>query len=233
MTTNLQVPDFVPTICRVCGREFKVLARPGVVIDPRPCSECVREANAQQEFETRAGALRAAFEQMIEPKYAETDLEHATMVRNMAAINKVLAWRPYSDGKGFLLCGGSGSGKTRTAWLLIRRLMCEYAIRVVAIREVEFIEEYRKRWKDRTEAEFADNMKRCPVLFLDDVGVSSPSATYKEHLYNLVETRTANKRPIIATSNLRSSEIEERMGVKDGARIITRLRDACEMVQFV
>lgn len=76
---------------------------------------------------------------------------------------------------------------------------------------------------------FKDRMKKTDLLVIDDIAVRNVTEAFNNELFEVIDYRTANKKPMIITSNVSLSELERILG----QRIASRLKGACVAVGFV
>ena len=146
----------------------------------------------------------------------------------------MLAWR--YGGRGLLLHGETGRGKTRAAWLLLRRLH-DQGRSITAFDCVSFGHECVRRCRDSHGNDehverWADNLATVPVLFLDDFAKEKLTERVEVELFGLIERRTANCLPIILTTNFVGEALEAKLSPDRGAPLVRRLREFCEDVCF-
>lgn len=202
MTTNLKTPENLPLM---------------------PLG-CVSPTIHEDLFKKR---LISEFREICPIEYQKTNLNDARMPSRIVQ-NKVLTWEPTS--KGLMLCGKTGLGKTRLVWKLVEKLMIDDGIRVRVINDPSLSREYSKRVSEGTANDWVDRLSETPVLFIDDFGKSSPTARYKEAFYDILENRTNNGKPILITSQWDASDIVTQFGDHDGAAIVRRLMEFCNII---
>lgn len=174
--------------------------------------------------------MQARYTEICPPLYKETDLNHPGI--NYSATKQVLGWKYSAGCRGMILQGDTGRGKTRSVWMLIKRLLCEEAIPVRSITDPSFSREYSMRLANGTAGEWIEKLSRCCVLFIDDVGKASVTARYKEQLYDILETRMARQRPVIVTTQFHSPELIKHFGENDSRAIIRRITETCDVIHF-
>lgn len=147
------------------------------------------------------------------------------------------------DQPGVLLFGATGSGKTRTGYLLLRRWVesrCWHPhhpdFRVIKPREIR--DEAAKRAKNGTVDEFIDELVDNEILFVDDIGHGTFTPTYAETLLEIVERFTSERR-ILVVSTQASGPALVRQWAKDepskkatAEAIVRRLNEFCRLVRF-
>lgn len=148
-------------------------------------------------------------------------------------LTEVLAWQ-YGP-TGLLLIGGTGGGKTRAAWLLLRRLFDE-GRKIKAFDCLAFAHEIGRRFRDGEGEDgpetWIDSLAETEIVFFDDFAKNVFTDRAESEIFGLIERRTANLLPIIATSNLTGADIERKTSADRGAPLVRRLREFCEVVIF-
>lgn len=217
-----------------CRESFSVVVTellqsfPGLIPEHCPRCEQAREKKwrAEQDKE-RFARLNAEWQQLCPPEMRETDEARLPA----AQLRRVLEWRP--GPKGLLLFGETGMGKTRILWRLLERLHFE-GLPVECVRAPELsrlIEEADtySRGLERLVNRFAN----APILALDDLGKERRTGRVETTLFDIIDLRTINRRPVIATTNFIGAALAERYSDKElGAALVRRLRDFCLPVSF-
>ncbi|MBR2986570.1 MAG: ATP-binding protein [Clostridia bacterium] len=65
-----------------------------------------------------------------------------------------------------------------------------------------------------------DEVERCELLILDDLGTENPSPLHVNFLYRLINSRTVSGRPTIINTNLAPREIKERYTDRVASRLL-------------
>lgn len=74
-----------------------------------------------------------------------------------------------------------------------------------------------------------NRMMNTDLLILDDLGIRSGSEAFLNELYDIIDYRTSEMKPMIITSNLHLNELEALFG----QRIVSRLYEMCgDVIQF-
>ncbi|HPB29829.1 MAG TPA: ATP-binding protein [Candidatus Sumerlaeota bacterium] len=211
------------SVCEKCGGVLFLFTPTGI----EPC-ECQREVYFQRRL-SRAG---------IPPKYRNKSIDTFTAqdrvrktLRNDAlAYVNAFSPRP-TDGslmKGLMFMGGVGCGKTHLAigilHDIIRKGYTGYYCNVVDL-FMKMRDTYRGD-VNYDEMDIIDRAVAPDLLVLDDIGAENTSDWSLDRLYNIINRRYENNRPIIVTTNyLNQEELAEQVG----RRIVSRL---CEMCQI-
>lgn len=126
---------------------------------------------------------------------------------------------------GLVFYGHAGSGKTHLAAAITRYIIEEKQIPVKFMRIVDLLLEIRKTydenesWKAENERELFRKYSLVPLLVLDDIGSEKTTDWVRQVLYQIIDERWIEARPIIVTSNLTLEELEARLGERIASRI--------------
>lgn len=180
----------------------------------------------------------ARYETAVPPGMRETDWTHPAMLPNAEQIARVLAHQV--TGKGLILTGRTGRGKTRAMWALLRRLACEEA------RDVRYF--HAQDWFStlhgclnygRDDARgWVEAVARRQVVFIDDLGQEAIQTARSEWAMSwflrFLDIRVSERLPLYVTTNLDAQGIAER-GASSvrGDPMVRRLIEICEPVKFV
>lgn len=213
------------TACRFCGLDFYYEPIAGLPFEIKAtvcntCDEKHRSAAQQALHESRLTAWRA----LCPPIYQDTDINHPSMPI-ASKTTKVLNWQ-YGP-LGITLHGRTRKGKTRLMWLLIKRLMVEDGKRVEACTAGQFADncalvaslgsEEAIQWKRE--------MSVIDVLFIDDFGKFKLTERVEADLFEIMEQRTQNRKPLLLTTNFDGKELLSKMSPDRGAPFVARLRE--------
>lgn len=149
------------------------------------------------------------------------------LTRTQEYIDHVLA----GGRSGAYFHGNLGRGKTWLVHLLgqsyIKTRLREARFENLALLLDQIRDEFGPGAKERTFA----TVLRAGLLILDDVGAESPTRWAVERLYEIINFRLSQERPVIFTSNFGLADLEARLIVGDqlnGLRIVDRIREHCE-----
>lgn len=159
-------------------------------------------------------------------RYRETD---PRLLPAQGPYKAVAAWQ-YQE-RGLILTGPSGLGKTRAAWLLMRRLH-EEGRNILAFDGFGWTANVARAFMDVQNLErWMDGLTYVDMLFLDDVFRGKFTDAQELALWGVIERRTANKMPIIVTLNATGESLKADYGASVEP-IIRRMREFCDSVSF-
>jgi DNA replication protein DnaC len=163
------------------------------------------------------------------PAYRNTVLEQ---LPNVGRFNEVQEWKYGSTG--LLLVGPTRRGKTRAAWMLLKRLYLEEGRSIEAFRPMDLKLKVAKTWADADEADdWIWELRHTDVLFFDDLDTIKFTETVEETIYDIFEFRPTHGKPVIVTVNVTGRELAERMNANGrGAKIVERMREYCQVINF-
>lgn len=138
-------------------------------------------------------------------------------------LSQVMSWQ--NGPQGLILYGPTGSGKTRAAWLLIKRLLDE-GIFVGYFACTDFGNKLADRFRDKDGQPtwWLNNLAYLPCLFLDDIDKCVFTGRVEREFFALIEKRTAYQLPTIITTNVVGDVIARSLPAV-GAALVRRLRD--------
>jgi len=134
---------------------------------------------------------------------------------------------------GLMLYGKAGSGKTHLACAITRNIIEQKQIQVRFTRIVDLLAEIRKTFDDNeqyrteNESELIHRYTSVPLLIIDDLGAEKTTDWVRQILYQIVDERWIEQKPIIVTSNLNLEELEARFE----ERIASRVAGMCRLVE--
>ena len=167
----------------------------------------------------------------IPPRYQQAQAAHPAVrhwVRQLTASarpgpNGTLG---IAHGPSILLLGPTGTGKTHEAYGSIRSLLAE-GVRLLwqASTHADLNAMMRPRPGADGERDFQE-LRRAPLLLLDDLGATSTSSWTEENLYRLLDFRYTQILPTVLTSNLPLADLKAVLG----DRIASRLRQMSTLI---
>lgn len=222
--------------CERCGSVVAPVVLPrsrflsNSVIQPRFCSACVEREEAGEKSRERAEkAADLLAGANLPPEAAAWDMRTVTPRGDRVGLPAVKGWRPGPEG--LYLYGPAGSGKTRLAWALAKRLITEKLVSVLVVSVPELLNEIKKSWRhSRTAKDWMERGQHVQVLVLDDIGAEKPTEWARETILSLIDYRINHRRPTIFTSNYSPEELWKRLGDEKG-RVVSRIVGSCLLVE--
>ena len=126
------------------------------------------------------------------------------------------------QGKGLLLYGQCGTGKTYSACEVANALIDKgYSVLVTNFARV--LNELQATFEKQ---EYIDSINRNDLLVLDDLGIERDTSFAREQVYNIIDARYRAGLPMIITTNLTMDKIKATQDI-DNMRIYDRILERC------
>lgn len=135
------------------------------------------------------------------------------------------------NGYGFYLWGNVGAGKTHAAIVLANELMEREMVEVLFLNMPEAITRVKNTFDSEIKSEDSklfERMKEMELLVLDDVGVEKYSDWMADQMYQIIDHRWKNRKPMIITSNLSLEDL----GKTYKPQIASRIMGSCKPIRF-
>lgn len=127
------------------------------------------------------------------------------------------------DGKGLLLFGTVGTGKTYFAAAVANALI-DNGYNVLMTNFARLTNQIQGMYEGKQE--FIDSLNRYTLLILDDLGAERKSEYMQEMVFNIIDSRYRSGLPFIVTTNLTAQEIKNPQDV-GYSRIYDRILERC------
>ena len=128
---------------------------------------------------------------------------------------EIASWLNYNQGKGLILLGGIGQGKTTVCRYVIKPILEAYELGNNAVQFVD-AKDIGKVVKD------LENQLPSKAMIIDDVGTESETVYFGERhnsFFELVDYAEKNGILLIITTNLTWNELKERYGERTTDRL--------------
>jgi DNA replication protein DnaC len=144
-------------------------------------------------------------------------------------------------GKGLLMCGTTGTGKTHLAAAVVNSRLAQGNV-AVFVTVLELLADIRKTFeRPDTNSELLDLVKNIDMLVLDDLGAERITSWVSEQMFDIINARCMNKKQTVITTNYNPDKLIMRMAACDkygnvlddlpGKRIVSRLNEMCTIVE--
>lgn len=194
--------------------------------DARDAEERARE---RQKFLERCEKYRRAGfadEQLLQWTFANDDMSNPRLTKAMQ--NYVEHFADFkADGKGLLLYGAVGVGKTYAA--------CEVANALIDRGHPAFVTKF-SRLSNTLQGMFAgrqeyiDGLNRFELLVIDDLAAERDTEYMQEIVYDIIDARYRAHLPMIITTNLTGAQLKKPDSVGK-ERIYSRLLERCHPIE--
>ena len=223
--------------CRTCGETFATqqLNILGHKFHFRylcpPCDVAKTTSDQAKQANEKEAELRTAWEAICPPIYRDTDLARI----DPRCAQTALDWNA-SGSVGVGILGTTGAGKTRALYHAMQRAhrlgrSCAAISHNAFSRAVGIA--FSGDGAERAEARHRlEQLRRAQVVLIDDLGKAPSTERTDAELEDLVEERTANRRPILWTSNGSAGWLAKRLGNDRGEPFVRRLSEFSTIVSL-
>ena len=234
--------EFCP-ICEDSG--LRLIVQPDGERYARPC-ECRLQLQASRLL--KRAAIPKRYEHCtldtFEPGYGQADQSLAKAFNT--ARRFVYEYPVTTEGRGLLLTGSVGVGKTHLAVGIIQALICEKGVRALFCDYRELLKRIQESYNPlvaTTELQILAPVFEAEVLILDELGAQKPTDWVWDTVALVLNTRYNDKRTTLITTNYPNAPAamarnadkairEETLGDRIGERMRSRLAEMCVEVEM-
>lgn len=128
------------------------------------------------------------------------------------------------DGKGLLLYGNTGTGKSHMAACIANELLNQgYLVKMTNI-STKVTELQAASFEDRKN--YFYNIRKYDLLIIDDLGTERNTEFMLEQVYNIIDSRYSSGLPMIVTANIPVADMMKPSNI-ESARIYDRIVERC------
>ena len=217
-------------ICTQCGAEFEreAIVCFEKVFESLPCQKCMDENGKVRRLEREKQDQEKRMIDWLRicpPAFRETEMEK---LPKKSVTDHALKWE--FGRRGIVLFGPTRSGKTRTAWLLLKKMHMQ-GKRIMVMDSMSGFE-YGAVFAHGSPLDWVNERVGCELLFMDDVFKVKLTDSFEAALFAIIDKRMNFRRPIIATLNDTGETLAARMTDDRGNAFIARLKEMCDTVVF-
>jgi DNA replication protein DnaC len=233
-------------VCSICGGSgLRVVQENGRQF----AQDCVCRIERRAERMLGRAHIPRRYEHCILENY-DVDLpySHRTQVSARLTAKKFIESYPLeTGGRGLLLTGSIGVGKTHLAVAILQALVAERGATGLFYDYRDLLKQVQNSYNSQvreTELEVLRPVFEAEVLVLDELGASKPTDWVWDTVAHILNTRYNDRRTTIITTNYsnagplgteiggRASMREETLGDRIGERMRSRLQEMCVVVEM-
>ena len=206
------------------------------LVHPTLCA-CMQEAQKLREQEEAEQKHRQKVEELQAKAFPNSSFARMTFANDDGrdpVTRRLRKWADlwptvYKDNTGLLLWGGVGNGKTYGAAAIGNAVIEEHEATVRITSFPAILNDLMQISGDRNE--YVRRLVNVQLLIIDDLGAERNSAFALEQVYAVVDGRYQAEKPLIVTTNLSLTELQNPSSLELG-RIYDRILELCVPIRF-
>lgn len=132
-------------------------------------------------------------------------------------------------GTALIFCGPPGTGKSHLACAIARAVLPKHTVLYTsAIDAIRMLRDTWRRDAVRSETQLLDELTSLGLLILDEVGMQYGTEAEQVSLFDIIDKRYRDKKPMILLTNVNSDKLNTIVG----ERSMDRLREQAHWVAF-
>lgn len=202
-----------------------------------PClCKCAAEKLEREEEARKRAEFEKHVQQLRKTGFPESDMQRWTFANDDGANGKIMTiaknyvenfGRMKEDGKGLLLFGDVGTGKTYAAACIANALIDKgYPVLMTNFARIANTVQGLFEGKQQ----YYDSLNKFPLLIIDDLSAERKTEYMQEIVFNVIDARYRAGLPLIVTTNLTGEELKNPADVTN-QRTFSRLFEMCIPLQ--
>lgn len=224
--------------CGKChtAKQCRFEAAWGGIMEPYFLCECGMKRREEEEKARKAREFQSEVKRLRKLGFPDAEMAHWTFANDDGTDAKISSIaHKYVDnfvemkkrGKGLLLYGTVGSGKTYIAACIANELINRgHPCLVTNFARITNTLQGMFEGKQR----YLDDLNRVDLLVIDDLSAERDTSFMNEMVFNVIDARYRSGKPLIVTSNLTSEELMRPNNI-DKQRIYSRVLEMCFPVE--
>nr|DAZ56817.1 MAG TPA: Replicative helicase [Caudoviricetes sp.] len=224
--------------CGKChtAKQCRFEAAWGGIMEPYFLCECGMKRREEEEKARKAREFQSEVKRLRKLGFPDAEMANWTFANDDGADSKISGIaHKYVDnfmemkkrGKGLLLYGTVGSGKTYIAACIANELINRgHPCLVTNFARITNTLQGMFEGKQR----YLDDLNRLDLLVIDDLSAERDTSFMNEMVFNVIDARYRSGKPLIVTSNLTSEELMRPNNI-DKQRIYSRVLEMCFPVE--
>lgn len=223
--------------CGKCGTPKQCRVKlMGKIISPKCLCKCEAERIKQEEEAERQKAFTERIKKYRRMGFPESQMQDWNFENDDRSNEKLsdMAKRYVDnfaefskDGKGLLLYGGVGTGKTYIACMIANALI-DKGYPVLVTNFARILSTLQSTFDKQ---EYLDSLNQFKLLVIDDLGIERDTSYAKELVYQTVDSRYRAGLPMIITTNLTMQELATENIILADKRVYDRIIERCFPVE--
>lgn len=224
--------------CGICHTQKQIeLNVFGTIRRPMCVCKCEAERMKQREKEEKKAELERKIKRLRQMGFPESEMAEWSFDNDDMANPKITnAMKNYvknfkdlrSQGKGLLLYGNCGSGKTFAACEVANALI-DKGYPVLATNFARLTNTIQGMYEGKQR--YIDSLNQFDLLIIDDLGAERSSEFMQEMIYNIIDNRYRAGLPMIITTNLSIDKIKNPPSI-EYTRIYDRILERCFPIEI-
>jgi DNA replication protein DnaC len=206
-----------------------------MIISPKTLCKCEIERRDRQAEAERKRAFAEKINKYRKMGFPESQMQYWTFDNDDGGNEKMTGMAKryvnhfeefFKEGKGLLLYGGVGTGKTYIACMIANALIDKgYPVLVT-----NFARVLSTLQGTFDKQEYLDSLNHFKLLVIDDLGIERDTGYAKEQVFNIIDSRYRAGLPMIITTNLTMQKLAMESELAD-KRVYDRILERCYPVE--